>query len=167
MQLIQTVTVGSGGAANITFSSIPQTFTDLLILCSLSGSSTNPDQTWVRLGINGSTASTSSRKLFGTGSAAASDASADTFPIARSSYFGSASLYFPNYSVAAPKSASIDSVGEDNATKAYMAIAAFLYNSNTAITSIELTGAYNNLAQYSSASLYGITKGSSGGVTVS
>ena len=31
MTPIQTVTVGSGGAANITFSNIPQTYTDLVI----------------------------------------------------------------------------------------------------------------------------------------
>jgi len=35
MVAIQTVTVGSGGAANIEFTSIPQTYTDLVVVLSL------------------------------------------------------------------------------------------------------------------------------------
>jgi hypothetical protein len=145
-------------AASITFSNIPQTFTDLYLLVSAGGSSTNPDLTWVRVAINGSTASTSNRKLFGTGSAAGSDTSADNFPISVTGQYGNAALYFPNYTSSSNKSFSIDAVGEDNATKAYTAITAMLWSNTAAITSIGLNGSYNNLTAGSSATLYGINR---------
>ena len=34
MKALQTVTVGAGGAATVTFSSIPQTYTDLILVVS-------------------------------------------------------------------------------------------------------------------------------------
>ena len=71
---IQTVTVGSGGAASIDFTSIPQTYTDLKIVISARednagggggtcyiqfNGDTGSNYSWRRLNGNGSTASTS------------------------------------------------------------------------------------------------------------
>ena len=50
---IATVTVGSGGAATIDFSSIPSTYTDLCIKHSLRNGSINVSNA-IRLTINGS-----------------------------------------------------------------------------------------------------------------
>ena len=51
---IQTVTVGSGGASSIDFTSIPQTYTDLCLV--YSARLTTTDTNW-RLKINGSASS--------------------------------------------------------------------------------------------------------------
>jgi hypothetical protein len=67
--LIQSVTVGSGGAANIEFTLIPQTYTDLLLLCSLDQSSSS---VIADIRFNGLSTNLSSRLLLGNGSAASS-----------------------------------------------------------------------------------------------
>lgn len=68
-QIIQTVTVGAGGAASIDFSSIPQTYTDLKIL--LSGRTNANDGSsgqWTYINFNGATTNNSVRVLYGAGS---------------------------------------------------------------------------------------------------
>ena len=171
MELIQTVTVGSGGTANITFSSIPATFTDLFLVYSLRVNTTNGG---LRIRVNGSTASLSTRLLYGNGTTTASGT--DTTYIGTvnnsnqtSNTFGSGSLYIPNYAnTSYAKSFSAEMVDETNATTATQWVTAGLYNSTTAISGIELFGdGAGNFLQYSSASLYGILKGSDGIVTVS
>ena len=171
MQLIQTVTVGAGGQAAIDFSSIPSTFTDLYLVYSLRVNTTNGG---LRIRVNGSTASLSTRLLYGNGSSPASGT--DTTYIGAvnnsnqtASTFGNGSLYFPNYaSTSYAKSFSADMVDETNATTATQWITGGLFNSTTAISRIELFGdAAGNFVQYSSASLYAITAGSDGIVTVS
>jgi hypothetical protein len=172
MQLVSTVTVGAGGAASIDFSSIPQTGTDLLIV--LSGRSTTAaTQRKMEMLINGTAANTSSRNLAGNGSATSSSVISPyqsywTMPgaSAAANTFSNDSIYFPNYAGATNKSFSVDTVGEDNATLSYQNIIAGLNSSTGAITSISLKPDSGNFAQYSTASLYIITKGS-GGATVS
>ena len=172
MQHIETVTVGSGGAASITFSAIPDTFTDLVILVSArtTRAETN-EQIFFRL--NASTTNATSRELLGLGSAvatisepfiagyvSAASATADTF--------GNVVTYIPNYRSSVAKSLSIDSVSENNATQAIQSISAGLWNNTAAVTSIELVARFgNNFVQHSTASLYGITAGSDGIVSVS
>jgi len=80
---------------------------------------------------------------------------------------GSVGIYIPNYTSSNAKSASIDGVSENNATASYQTIDAFLWNDTSAITSITLTLSGGNFAQYSSASLYGVTAGNDGITTVS
>lgn len=169
MQLIQTQTLGSSQAA-ITFSSIPASFTDLVLVCSLRTDTSNGD---IGIKFNGSTANFSNRYLAGTGSSAAAGTVYGNYigEAARSTYtastFGNFATYIPNYRSSIAKSYSSDAVSENNATGAIQAITAGLWNVTDAITSLELyqlNGA--NLVQYSSASLYGITKGSNGIVTV-
>lgn len=170
MQLIQTVTVGSGGAAAIAFNSIPQTFTDLYIVLSarVAGTSIGVGQKF-----NGSTANFSGRFLEGSGSSAISYTAANIISYATNSTntastFGNSSIYIPNYTLANNKSVSLDSVTENNATAAFQLIGAVLWSSSSAITDIEFYHVNGtNFVQYSSASLYGITKGSDGIVTVS
>jgi hypothetical protein len=171
MQLIQTVTVGSGGAAAIEFNSIAATFTDLKLVVSVRSAGATQN---MGIKINGSTANFSSRALFGDGSTATSSTS---FPnwIGVSSgtnqtanTFSSHEVYFPNYTSSNNKSFSIDAVNETNGTEAYQTITASLWSQTAAISSLEVYQLQSaNLAQFSSASLYGITAGSSGGVVVS
>jgi len=168
-ELIASSTVGSGGASDITFSSIPSTYTDICVL--LSGRSTASfTRRILRLRINGSSTTTdySGRDLIGSGSAASSgtQAAGDSSYIqifdlpaanATASTFGNISIYIPNYANSTTyKSVSVDAVAEDNITTAYMSLLAGIYNQNTAITQIYLAPDSGNFAEYSTAYLYGV-----------
>lgn len=162
-RLIQTISVGSGGAASIEFTSIPQTYTDLVVMCSLRGNRADVNSE-ITVRFNGSTTSFSNRILFGNG-ASASSASNQAWDILATgnsntaSVFGNASIYIPNYTGSTNKSFSIDAVNESNATSAYQALTAGLWSNTSAITSVTLGVNTSNttlINQYSSASLYGI-----------
>jgi hypothetical protein len=162
MTLVSTVTVGAGGAASITFSGIPQNATDILIKASLYNVSGNNN---VNFAFNGSSTSFSSRSLYGTGASVASTSRTDNVfgGVANgNSNFSSAGIYIPNYAGSTVKTFSIETVFEDNATIAFQWLHAGLWSSTAAITSITFSPVSNVIAQYSSASLYLITKGSDG-----
>lgn len=178
MKLISTITVGGGGAANIEFTSIPQTYTDLLVLLSIRGSGNNYNRDDIALILNGSTANQYlGRMLYaaegGTGSTSATSGTVlDNMmrmpsDLATANTFGSTSIYISNYAGSTYKSINMDSVIENNSTSAYfLNVSAGLWSNTAAITSIKLSGVGDGtLIQYSTASLYGITKGS-GGATV-
>lgn len=171
MTLIQTVTVGSGGAASINFTSIPATYTDLQILLSQRRSD-GATGTWITF--NSDTGGNyNARRLRGDGSSAFSTVASNEsniiiFPMPTqgsdtANTFSNISYSIPNYAGSTQKSLSIDAVGEDFDATANQFIIAGLWTGTAAITSIQLnTAFYEN----SSASLYGILKGS-GGATVS
>lgn len=155
-------------AASITFSNIPQIYTDLVILLS-ARSSRSAINDYIAMKFNDSTSNYSSRILVGNGSSASSgtDVSLSAprltgdFPAATStaSTFGNMQIYIPNYRSGAAKSASIDAVTENNATTAFQELTAFLWNDTTAINSITLealAGGTNNFLQHSTATLYGV-----------
>ena len=73
--------------------------------------------------------------------------------------FSNGEMYVPNYAGSTQKSASLDSVAENNASTAYMAMQAGLWTGTAAITSIALTpdtSTSPSFSQYSTATLYGI-----------
>ena len=160
--LIASSTVGSGGAANIEFTSIPATYTDLLVKVSTKSNLTassggaaieiklngNSANTYRRIVADGSTASTDSAYQYANGNP--SDFTANTF--------GNGEFYIPNYLSSAYKSVSVDSVSENNATLAYSGINALLFNITAAITSLSINPITSyNFVQYSTAYLYGIS----------
>jgi len=159
---IATVEVGAGGAANIEFTSIPQTYTDLVV--KVSGRSTTTT-TGVDITFNGSSTSYTNRRLYGTGSTAASDSAGTAYisntMIADSSYtantFGNGEFYIPNYTNSNNKSVSVDGASENNATTALMMLTAGLWSNSAAITSVKITPNAGNFVQYSTATLYGIS----------
>ena len=167
MQPIYTQTVGAGGAANITFNNIPQTFTDLKIVISIrSSTNTDPSFYWYYPTIpssvyslttlNGSGTSTSSGRQSGLGFHRLDggvDGTGET-----SNTFASLEIYIPNYAGSNFKSSVIDSVSENNASAADQRLVAALCASTTAITSFYCS-VDGTIAQYSTVSLYGITKG--------
>ena len=160
-EAIATVTVGSGGAANIEFTSIPGTYTDLVVMASLKGDSPlNDIQVYVYF--NSNTSNYSRRLLYGDGSSAVSASASDAIAVLQNipsfsaSTFASTSLYIPNYAGSTNKSFSSDTVTENNATNSYAAMYAALWSNTSAITSIKLDPVNGDLVQYSSATLYGI-----------
>lgn len=155
---IATVEVGSAGASSITFSSIPQGYSDLkLVVCGRDGSVSGTFE----LRPNAATTNRTTKELYGTGAAAGSQSqTAFYFDMEASNYttntFGSAEIYIPNYTSANNKSMSVDATSENNATTSYMRMAAWLWSSTAAITSLYLYPSSGSIQQYSTATLYGI-----------
>jgi hypothetical protein len=172
MKLIETKTLGTA-AASIEFTSIPQTFTDLVLLISgRDGASTGT----IYMSFNNNGTGYTFRRLNGQGSAASSDSYSHsaiywnmTGTNETASTFGNSSVYIPNYTGSTNKSVSIDGVIESNQTTftgGLMSIVAGLWSNTAAITSIKCESNGNYVAG-STISLYGITKGSDGITTAS
>lgn len=164
-ELIASSTVGSGGAADITFTSIASTYTDLVLKCSIrSAQASIVEGIYVRF--NSDTgANYNYRRLYGNGASAVSDSVNGTLgaPIfidgasATASTFGNLEIYIPNYAGSAQKSFSADAVVENNGTTAYAGIMAGLWTNTAAITSVTLKSENAvNFLQYSTAYLYGV-----------
>ena len=173
MTKIATVTVGAGGASSIDFTSIPGTFTDLCLVMSLRTSDTGTSWTSANLTINGSTANQTARFLYGAGSGSGASSTNTVIDAwvnsgnSTANTFNNASLYIPNYAGATNKSFSVDLVTENNTSTALTIIESGLWSQTAAVTSLKYQPITGTLVQYSSATLYGITKGSLAGVTVS
>jgi hypothetical protein len=166
MELITSVTVGSGGAASVTLpatGTIPQTYTDLKIVVSARGTYSGPGNSH-SISLNGSSANFTSRLIQGSGTGTpvsgtltqyigdivAANATANTF--------SNAEIYIPNYTSSNYKSISVDSVTENNATTAYATLVGLLWSNTAAITSITLTNDNGNYVEGSTFYLYGISK---------
>jgi len=161
MQLVSTVTVGSGGASSIEFTSIPQTGTDLLLVLSERHSVDGN----TRLTFNGSSSGYSMRRLSGTGSSANSNEYSGVFIYMEgqdasytSNTFGNSAIYIPNYAGSANKTLSWDSVTENNSTTADQQIIAGAWANTAAITTVTLGLPSGVFQQNTTASLYIITK---------
>jgi len=171
--LIQTLTASGGSVAGFDFTSIPGTYTDLLIVASLRNTGNNDPWTYIKL--NTSTANFTGRMLFtdSGGGASTSTIPYNNFLIhnnttgTTANTFTSAQVYIPNYAGSTNKSISIESHNETNATFNYKQMAAMLWSNTAAITGFSVYPNADQFSQYSSVSLYGVLKGSSGGVTVS
>ena len=157
--LIASNTVGSGGAADVTFSSIVGTYTDLLVKYSARTSNAANGGN-VTVEFNGSSASFTGRYLAGTGSTVVSGTLTNYFGYSNgatstSNTFSNTEVYVPNYAGSNNKSFSVDTVYENNATAANCILYAGLWSNTSAITSIKLIG-QSAFDQYSTFYLYGI-----------
>ena len=163
-EAIATVTVTGATAANMEFTNIPGTYTDLTLMISCRGTEAGGTGNGnILIQFNSSTSNLSDRRLYGTGSGTGSDTDgaairfAAPSAVATASTFGNAYIYIPNYAGNTNKSVSTDAVGENNATASVMNISAGLWSNTAAITSIKLLpDASKNFVQYSTATLYGI-----------
>ena len=154
----------SGSAASVTFSSIPSTYTDLVVKCSSRMDTTGPDN--LRLQFNGASSSYSRIYLVGTGSVASSGSGSSQSYIFgenlvegtnyTSSTFGSTDIYIPSYTASQNKPLSIDGTLENNATASYRVAQASLWSNTAAITSIVISPGSGNFVSGSSFYLYGI-----------
>ena len=156
-------------ATSVTFSSIPGTYTDLVL--KVSGRSvTNagiPDSNNVQF--NGDTATNYSRtQISGDGAAANSITGGTVANIiftysatgnnATANTFGNFEMYLSNYAATTTKQVLGFGVGENNATTSYMSLDSALYRGTSAITSIKVfLNSGTNYAIGSRFDLYGIT----------
>jgi hypothetical protein len=170
MTLIESKTLTST-QASIELTSIPQTFTDLVLLTSTRGNGAS--EVAVAISFNDSTTGFTSRRLLGSGSSAetatfTNGAFSGTQGTNTTDIFESTTCYIPNYTGSTNKSFSSDHVTEANATTAFQAIFAGLWSNTAAITKITITpiGGASFVAG-SLVSLYGVLKGSDGIVTTS
>ena len=162
MALVETVTVGSGGAASIEFTGIAGTGKDLLILVNARAVNSAVSNNLV-VRFNSSTSSYDNRRLLGDGTAASSNSTSggsgffvsNALPAANATAntFGNAAIYVSNYTSSSNKSISADGVSENNATEAYQTLLAGLWGNTAAITTVTISSGAN-LAEFSTASLY-------------
>lgn len=161
MTLVETITLASA-TSTITFSNIPQTGKDIMVLTSLRDANTSSGND-VLFSVNGVTTGYVVRTLYGTGSGigranAGSSGYMATFSSQSNNLtantFSNIQFYLSNYAGSRKKSVSIDAVTENNATAAYMTINAGLLNATAAITSLSISMGGPNFLQHSSASLY-------------
>ena len=156
---ISTQTLGSA-AASVTFSSIPQTYTDLVLVCNIAQAAGNNS---LRYRFNGDTGSNySDTKLSGDGASASSGR--DTSQTSGTIYVtGSTTIetnyivQFMNYSNATTYKTVL---GRSNRASSEVGVDVGLWRSTSAITQIDLAmgGSFptNNFATGSTFALYGI-----------
>jgi hypothetical protein len=156
----------SSSAASVTFSSIPATYTDLVLRFSSrdTGAGTISD-VWLRF--NSSSSSYSYTVLYGTGSSAGSfrgSAAAQSLlnygdgSGATANTFSSGEVYIPNYAGSANKVHSVIHAQEDNATAARINAGANLWSNSSAITELTiLPESSRSFVAGSSFYLYGIS----------
>ena len=168
-QLIASNTLTTS-AASVTFSAIPNTFTDLVLRCSLRADLAQVEDSLRIIINNDATANYSATWLSGNGSAASSgrDSGAGTAGSrlqhrwlnansATSNTFSNNEIYFANYLSTGTKVQSQFGTAETNATAVNMAVTASQYRGTSAISqlTLDIIGGGNFVAG-SSFFLYGI-----------
>lgn len=157
----------TSSAASVTFSSIPATYTDLVLKISTRGDNGGTVPSSVELTFNGNNANFSRTDLTGNGSAAASARNSNQTNIRLTNHsngsastanaFSNSEIYIPNYNGSTNKPIGSFGVGETNASAASMGAVAGLWGNTSAITSITIANYTDNaFVTGSSFYLYGI-----------
>lgn len=156
----------STNTAFIEFTSIPSTYTDLVLKCSTRSTNAGTFSDSFYVYVNSSSATVNSDTILrGNGSTASSvrftsnnfiqidnmDSAGNT-----ANTFSSQEFYFPKYSSTGNKPISGINAMETNASAAYIQADAILWTGTTAISSLFLSFATGNLASDSTFYLYGI-----------
>lgn len=174
-----TITVGAEGSTSISFTNIPQNFTDLVLKISPRGMSYWGNEMRIRYNNTSGGTSYNTRWLidnYGTAGSSYFDNTSSHFfsyAVPGTSYimsertYGNFEIYIPNYSGSKNKSSIIDFVGENGEPSynvyTYSGYAAATWVNTAAITSIQLDastayGVQFRHSNYTTASLYGINK---------
>lgn len=179
MTLISTTTVGAGGVSAVTFSSIPATFTDLILVASVRcatagynedalGIRFNGDSTYGNYGFGNLQTSGNGTLTKGLSSMEAQlqIAYVSGGNIA-AQFFGTVYLEIPFYTSSSTKAFVSEWALERNATAASNGTHTGRWTGTAAISSLTIVSYFGStIGQHSMFSLYGRTKGS-GGATVS
>ena len=164
--LIQSQTLVSS-AASVTFSTIPSTYTDLVLKVSArSDRADGNNNTIGQIQLNGTTANYSDTLLYGNGSSPGStyDSNFSYIPAnymnsnsSTSNTFSSMDFYIPSYTVSQNKPLSVFMAQEINGTTAWLNSTAGLWRNTAAITSLTFSFNGYNVLSGSSFYLYGIS----------
>ncbi len=141
-------------AASVTFSSIPATYTDLVLKFLVRSDESGATRSNIIMKINGTTANYSYTRLIGNGSTASSSrvSSGAEFDLGdisgaagTSNTFTSGELYIPSYTASQNKPISSFLAQENNTTSAFIRPYANLWSNTSAITSLAFTvnGGFN------------------------
>ena len=163
---IATVSVGSGGTSEINFTSIPSTFKHLQIRIIGRGTQSAASN-YLQIQFNGDTASNyyGAHWLNGSGSAATAGADGAASVIyaerltaanATASIFGVNVIDILDYESTSKFKTTRNLGGYDANGSGQITFSSGLWRSTSAITSIKITPAASDFAQYSSFALYGI-----------
>lgn len=162
---IAKTTVGAGGANIITFTSIPQTYTDLVLLVTSRNNVYNYGGFFMKLNNSTYLSDVDTKRFLADGSGIGSNASEEMTWNANNqtgNAFASGQMYFTNYTGSGVKPVAFEGVQGNNGTTAVMHISSWIWNQTAAITQIEIgnfDGAFPNdyFVQNSTAYLYGIS----------
>lgn len=176
MELIQSIVVDSTQPASVSFSSIPQDATDLLITLSVRQTTGNWTNTFLRF--NDVDSGYATKELYGNGATATtrvgafsnwmdlgftqgSEQTANTYT--------NTSVLIPNYRSSNAKTVLTEYTAEVNAGTAFVGTIAGTWSGTTSINKVSIfsEGGTRFLQQNSTISLYKITAGSDGITTVS
>jgi len=173
---ISSTTVTSGTTVSLT--SIPQTYTDLLLLVSARSDYTGGGAVSMAMSFNSNASSYTSKSIqyYGPSSVVSNNDTTATYngitgaqaramatgvsPVTTVSTFGSSSIYIPNYTSSNYKSYSVDTVTEANSAASNsphgILFAAGLWSNTAAITSIDFGIEVGDFVSPSTFYLYGI-----------
>jgi hypothetical protein len=160
---IASATVGSGGAANVTFSSIPSTYTHLQIRY-ITRHAAASDTVLLNFNNDSTNGNYAKHQLRGNGSAATSVAQADIVPeLPTAPYLGLAANVYNativdilDYTNTGRHKTLRALGGYDANGSGWIWMTSGLWKNTSAITSIKLYAESGNIAEYSSFALYGI-----------
>ena len=161
IELVETIEVGSGGAASITFSSITSGADHLLITLSARATADGD----AVLFFNGDTSYSSYNRQYLTGNGSSAYAGAGNYPIIvptgnnsdTANIFSINRIFIPHYTDSNNKMTTHYGGRENNATSTMMNHGFHSWSSSSAITSVTFTQLSGVFAQYSKASLYKIS----------
>jgi len=166
LQLIEIadVTVASP-QATVTFTSIPQGYTDLIVKVSARDTrATTTGNNGFNMRINGATTGYTGKQVYGGGGTAVGSINRNNTNIGTitsandaAGTFMSADIYIPNYTSANPKSHSVDSVSDTNSATVYeLDFVAKLQSTTSAVTEITFLCDTDSFATNSTFTLYGV-----------
>lgn len=154
----------SASAASVTFSSIPSTYTDLVLKISARSDNADTNDAFY-LKFNGSSSAVySNTTLIGNGATASSSRLSSNTSLrfvtsvdgstATANTFGNAEIYIPSYLASQNKPISNFAVQENNNATAYINNTAGLFSDTTAISSISVTPLFATVGWVSGSSFY-------------
>jgi hypothetical protein len=162
---IATSTVSGSNAANITFSSISSSYTDLVLVMALQSDRASNGSSSVRLEFNGDTATNySSTYVYGTGASAVSGAQSSVTPMPQIGeapggptlpVFGLIKVSLFSYAGSTNKTILSEWAADRNGA-GLVGRTVGLWRSTSAINSIKVTISSQNIVVGSTATLYGI-----------
>jgi len=166
-QLIEAKTL-TATAASVTFTTIPQTYTDLILKISARSTSTAGADIYANLKIqfNSDTGNNYNGILLFTNLGSPGSGSYTSQPgylfsyangnVTTASTFSNMEIYIPNYTGSNQKVYSVDGVVENNASNGFVEMAAERWTGTSAITTIDVVSLYGLHTANSNFYLYGI-----------